>query len=72
MAQQTDAVLFLGIPGGPGTARVEFHGQSGSNPASSPTDFGFVDLTTGGTNSAGNPITPIKLTVAGVRFANPS
>jgi hypothetical protein len=37
-----------------------------------PSDAGFVDPTHGGTTVTGAPVVATKLTVAGVRFANPS
>jgi hypothetical protein len=70
---QIDSTLYLGVPGGPPTATVEVHVPAGQGSVSNnPSDFPFVDPNGGGTTVSGAPVIATKLTVAGVRFANPS
>jgi len=68
---QIDSVLYLGTPGA--NVTVEVHVPNGQGSVlNNPSDFGFVDPTHGGTTVTGAPVVATKLTVAGVRFANPS
>jgi hypothetical protein len=70
---QIDSVLYLGTPGGPANVTVEVHVPNGQGSVlNNPSDAGYVDPTHGGTTVTGAPVVATKLTVAGVRFANPS
>ena len=70
---QIDSILYLGVPGGPPNVSVEVHVPAGQGSVSNnPSDFPYVDPSQAGTTVSGAPVVATKLTVAGVRFANPS
>jgi hypothetical protein len=70
---QIDSIQLFSVPGGPATATVEIHVPAGQGSVSNnPSDFPYVDPNHGGTTVSGAPVVATKLTVAGVRFANPS
>lgn len=50
---------------------TQIHAPAGSTPAHG-ADAPFVAPTVAGYSGGGNPITPIAITVAGTRFANPA